>query len=57
VRRIVEDSRREHHTLPALVLAVVRSTPFQMRVQQPPGGTPEHRQASIPPTVPAPFHQ
>jgi len=58
VRHIVEESRKEHHTLSALVLAVVRSTPFQMRVQQPPvTGAPEQRQASISPTVSVPLHQ
>ncbi|MEO8308900.1 MAG: DUF1592 domain-containing protein [Pseudomonadota bacterium] len=35
VRRIVADSRSEHQTLASLVLGVVRSAPFQMRVQQP----------------------
>jgi hypothetical protein len=55
VRRIVEESRKERHTLPALVLAVVRSAPFQMRVQQP--VTSERRQASIPSVPSAPTLQ
>jgi hypothetical protein len=44
VRRIVEQSRKEGYTLPALVQAVVRSAPFQMRMQPLPG-TPDLRQA------------
>ena len=33
VRRIVEESRQDHYTLSSLVLAVVRSAPFQQRMQ------------------------
>jgi hypothetical protein len=53
VRRIVEESRGDRHTLTSLVLAVVRSAPFQMRVQQP-AAVPDVRQASIPLAAPAP---
>jgi Protein of unknown function (DUF1592)/Protein of unknown function (DUF1588)/Protein of unknown function (DUF1587)/Protein of unknown function (DUF1585)/Protein of unknown function (DUF1595) len=35
VRRIVEESRRDKHTVTSLVQAVVKSAPFQMRVQTP----------------------
>lgn len=51
VRRIVEVSRPDHYSLRALIQAVVRSTPFQMRVQQPskPGKTPDTRQAALAP--------
>jgi mono/diheme cytochrome c family protein len=36
VRRIVADAGKENHTLTALVQAVVRSAPFQMRLQPAP---------------------
>ena len=35
VRRIVAETRKDRHTLDALVAAVVRSSPFQMRTQVP----------------------
>jgi hypothetical protein len=35
VRRIVAESRKDRHTLSALVQAIVRSAPFQMRTQPP----------------------
>jgi Protein of unknown function (DUF1592)/Protein of unknown function (DUF1588)/Protein of unknown function (DUF1585)/Protein of unknown function (DUF1587)/Protein of unknown function (DUF1595)/Planctomycete cytochrome C len=51
VRRIVEEARPDQYSLTALIQAVVRSTPFQMRVQQPgkPGKTPDTRQAALAP--------
>jgi hypothetical protein len=35
VRRIVEETRKDRHTINSMVLAVVRSTPFQMRTHLP----------------------
>jgi mono/diheme cytochrome c family protein len=46
VRQIVLDSRREKHTVTALVQAVVKSAPFQMRVQNKPAKSPDIRQAN-----------
>ena len=48
VRRIVEETRKDHHTINALVLAVVRSSPFQMRTRSPADvkPVPDSRQAS-----------
>jgi hypothetical protein len=45
VRRIVEDSRRDGHTVASLVQAVVKSAPFQMRIQARPAKAPDARQA------------
>ena len=51
VRRIVEQTRKDRHSIDSLVLAVVRSTPFQMRTQLPVDAKalPDSRQASLSP--------
>lgn len=48
VRRIVAETRKDRHTLDALVAAVVRSSPFQMRTQLPVEARPvaDNRQAA-----------
>lgn len=55
VRGIVEESRRDRHTLASLILAVVRSAPFQNRVQRP--AEPDTRQAWAAPAMPAASHR
>lgn len=52
VRRVVEESRAQRYTLAALVLAVVRSVPFQMREQPAPVDAPAMRQAANAPLAP-----
>jgi hypothetical protein len=54
VRRIVEQAAKDRYALPALVQAVVRSAPFQMRAQ-PATPVPDIRQAAtLPPAAATP---